>query len=760
MHVIKNDLFKARPHKYIKREKRGDKWVYWYKLPDGRIVSSDEEGQESKHKGSIVEHAQRLVAGALLGKHSMTTDQMARHLGHGYNVPKVDSIVANFYKRGKKVLERRGEDVSTEAMRGRRREVAILALNELGLFSEDEMAEAHADPSSKTEGQMSEYEERANRIQAELDRRAGESPAPRRTRSRSPSERHAERVAEASATEVNPEISTTPEQHSEERLYEKEGGGAMPLRDVSPGPGENPRYGGVDIDGNFRALSPEGKILGATFDTRAELDAYLESVDGEDSEGQVQGETRDERVARLKQELKDEFSIDLDAIGEESAQEAQEEPASVSPATQAQEEEERTWNEAIQQIGRDMPLISETPMAIGRDVEQRNEQATDIDSMDSLEVADPEFAQADEAITAMVREQAHGGNPYLRRAKEIFERIQDDLKPERRQIVNHIMQAIEELGSDLNEQSLFEKYKQISGRRRIRGLSGIGADFGKAAFMTLDEVINNPPVDVEVQRMKHGYPMKQFLRMKPHLKSSFLEQSPSAPPPFPTFGDLKGIRGDKPAYVGPNNRTSMPEAVYNSLPRDTRGNAIIPPAWCPIHLMPAWNYMVKQQEKKNGGPLDVTDRRIKAQVYGGDEAMLSNNQATYDPQTRGTKDGNFVNALRKYVKFRGEGNLVDIPKSALSSQNLTHDDIFKSEEDDMQKILTTKIIDNAALMPFIKEEMKKFKKSFSLYVDLDAPVFRKSSEEKELKKSLIKKIREIRCKNDKKNYFVPNANRK
>ena len=361
-----------------------------------------------------------------------------------------------------------------------------------------------------------------------------------------------------------------------------------------------------------------------------------------------------------------------------------------------------------------------------------------------LHSEDPELAAADEPLERMIREQERGGNPYLSRAKEIYHNIMGDVKPERARIAGHMLQALESLGSDVNEASLLAEYKRISGSTRIRGLSGVGADFEKATFMTLEEVMGNAPINPEVERMKRGYGAMQFARMKPYLKDSWKSGNSGAPPPMPTFGDLKTWTehdGPKPEWAGAT-RTAVPKAVFDGAVRGSDGKPKYPPAWMPVHLMPAWNYIVKKSEAADQNPYQTR----APQMQGG--SLRLGNQAGY-------QEGMAINALRKYVQMRGgPEQLVDIPSNKLSEVGLSHSDIFKAGDgdDSLKQALKHKIVDPVALLPFIKQELHSapedsdITKSVRFVVDDEAPAvnFRKSYVVKLSKSEMIRKIKDLK----------------
>jgi hypothetical protein len=266
--------------------------------------------------------------------------------------------------------------------------------------------------------------------------------------------------------------------------------------------------------------------------------------------------------------------------------------------------------------------------------------------------------------------------------------------------------------------------------------------------MTLDEVMKNEPIDVEMERMKRGYGAKQFARMKPYLKPSWIAANHDAPPPFPTFGDIKSWNdhageghGPKPAWAG-TTRLAMPKEVFDAAAKGPDGKPLYPPAWMPIHHMAVWNYIAKKAGSE-GNPYQTVNPYSQGKVNAANQA--------------GYQEGIAINALRKYVQMRGGADqLVDIPRSKLAEMGLNHNEIFKAKkgysphltDDELKEIVTTKIVDPVALTTFLDEEMsgKKVKKSFSLVIPTNAPshIFRKAYvvgvREHELMKAKVAKI--------------------
>jgi hypothetical protein len=336
---------------------------------------------------------------------------------------------------------------------------------------------------------------------------------------------------------------------------------------------------------------------------------------------------------------------------------------------------------------------------------------------------------------------------------------------------------------------LLEKYKEISGKR-VRGLSGVGEEFEKATFMTLDEVIGNEPVNAEVERMKRGYGAMQFARMKSYLKDSWHQANPpkadgTPPPPYPTYGDIKSWSdhgGIKPEWAG-STRLALPKEVHDATHKSPDGKPKHPPAWMPIHMLPTWNYAAKSGEKMaasrpNGNAQSYwetkTSRSGEKYVEGysaaktperdqssktGWKLNLGNQARSGQELADHGAEGHIVNAMRKYIQMRGGvDQLTDIPSANLSGLGITHADLFKSMKFDnhdlsdkaLKKLCAHKIIDPIALAPFIDEEIKSnkpIKKSWSLVIDADAPKndFKKSFVIDTKKSELIKKIKLLKA---------------
>lgn len=740
------DLIKARPHKYVKRTGSPGSYKYWYKLPDGRLVSSDDAASPVPHGEAKKEHLMRLVLGKMAGHHSMTAGKMAEHTGMAENQAR--NAIANHTRRA----GARG-DHGFEP-----HELQNAHLPE----------EEHITPSTRAPTPAAAVPASPRRSASRARTAAAEAASVTRKRPRitgGDAQSRDARAAEAEA--ARPAIPPSrPGEHDDHHLRTA-GFTKMHYPIGSERWVKHTTGGQVEItkDGSAYKIkhSSEGgeeKTVEGTFD------AFTAARKGVSIANKI---TRDHRAARrATDEIRDANAAHASerssrastAFSTQRPRENASVPradARVAAANTAVADTERKIKELRAKLAREhgVNLDPTTPAVANASAERARAAAQRAASPSSaaareLHEADPALAAADEPIRRMESTAAAGGNPYLERAKEIYENIQGDLKPERRTLVGHVMNAIQHLqdeGKDLNEANLVQKYKDLSGSR-IRGISGISDEFEKGTFMSLDEVMGNKPLDIEVERMKRGYAAKQFARMKPFLKDAFNSSNPGAPPPMPTFGDVKSWGdhgGPKPSWAG-TTRLAMPKDVHDAAVKGPDGKPQYPPAWMPIHLMPVWNYIAKSSQAGGNNPYQTP----AANFQGGKVSV--GNQARY-------QEGHAISALRKYVQMRGgPDQLVDIPKHKLSESGLTHSDIFKAEkkkkfnidtDEGLHEVIKHKIVDPCSLMPFIKEQMHTIQKSvpsFSLVVDDELPPvnFKKSYTIELQKSELIKKIKALK----------------
>jgi len=340
---------------------------------------------------------------------------------------------------------------------------------------------------------------------------------------------------------------------------------------------------------------------------------------------------------------------------------------------------------------------------------------------------DPLVADVNAEISDMESVSASGGNPYLTQAINVWnsvkssyedrktdlsEGISDNARKDAKSRHEFGMKFFSFLdGYDFNgksKQQVFDDMIQAGVASRIRSNSNLDKAFntvdGKLSDITgftVSELMENKPLDPEVERMKRGYGRKQFDRLRDYISDEWKNSNGSAPPPYPTFGDLKKWGNNKPAYAE-TSTISMPQEIYSMLHRNEEGRLMLPPTWMSIEHMPLFQYATKKV-------LD-SDSMISTAVYAGRGSEMGRNIAPI--ATKG--DGIVVNAIRKYVQRRGgaEG-LIDMPKSSLEEVGMTHADLFKSMSDEeIKKIMLTKYIPMHEIIPFIDAEFNEAKKSF------------------------------------------------
>lgn len=441
----------------------------------------------------------------------------------------------------------------------------------------------------------------------------------------------------------------------------------------------------------------------------------------------VEQRNKAREIEKLRNKLQQQFGISLDASEESSAVE---EPVAISQS--AEELPEAEIVEPEEQANQ-MAEASSPEAPIAQEVHS----------------ADPVLATDDEPIRRMITAQLSGRNPYLDRAVEIFNRVSSSLPEKNRKSIGYLLSTLMST-TGLSEGEIKNDYNN-----RLRNIPESMLTWSelkkalptyKGVYFDLDEILQNAPLNPEVERMKRGYGRKQFERMKNYVKPAWKQANPDAPPPYPTFGDLQTWSefGSRPSWASPRAVLAIPEEVANALPKDANGKLQLPPRWMPIHLMPIWNFAVK-----SSGRSDYQGTPREGEVTG----------SSVNFPSQGDLQSHILNAMRKYIQGRGGiEQLIDIPASKMTG-NLSHQEIFKSMRFDphdmsdlaIKKIIKHKIIDPIAIAPFIKEELSKTKKSFSLVIDSNLmPIsfsvgenLIKSDSGREIKKSeLIKKILE------------------
>lgn len=730
--------FRQGAHKYIKRTGTPGNYKYWYRLPDGRIV----EGDDAKQKAGKAEHLNRLVAGKAHGHHGHTDEEIAAKVGT--TVEKVRWSRSNMRQ--------------SERASGRPHP-----------FERHHLDEAHSDPNHPSyEGHITaatNHEASATPAASAPTRRPRESSGARRSREDAESNRARERAAaraESSTREVDADgvqlpseadvrsaraaarrerqasrrAEGRPEDASHTSLESSHGtadasrqpGGSVFTSDSAEGArlrvahrraGNNPP---VDSSGNL--VPPAFGVTGSpdTPQALAEMRSGRRTLSGQpvaEAPAAPAQKTQSERIAKLRAKLAEKHGI---VLGDT--------PAPATPATATPAPVPATPEPA--------PASADAERARALSARAHHPESNP-GTPHARELARevPDFAASEQEVQRSVQAQQNGHNPYLHRAVEIFHRIRGDLKPDRKQAIDHFFQAydtVQARGEIPTRENVLAVYKAIPGNERKRTLPANELESG--TFHTMDEVFDNPTINPELERMKRGYAMKQFQRLKPFLKDSWTTSNPSAPPPMPTFGDLKTWTehgGPKPSWAG-NTRMAVPEEVYNASHKSPDGKPKYPPPWMPIHLMPVWIYAAKSMERASGtsvwetGPsgapayaADKTPQRDESSPTGfridmGNQARSGQAFRDHGPE------GMIVNAMRKYVQMRGgPDQLTDIPSSKLHEAGTSQRDIFKSDMSDaaLKKLSTTKIIDPVGLMAALKRELKGTQKSFALVIDAE-----------------------------------------
>lgn len=784
------DLIKSASfHKYVKRTGGPGNYKYWYKLPDGRLVSSDDPAA-SEHgispENAKKEHLLRLMLGKHHGHHSMSEKQMADHVG----VPQAaaHSITQNFRNRGlrtgnhgfeehhwEEAYHANPEDAprsptvtSTDsgeapapapapapaaprARRPRTPRVSRMSVVEMAAhpavrgsgFRNSELGSLHryvSYGSHRITNENGKFQLKTNHAHL------GDTSSEHSTLE--DAVQQSKNIEQEHQTQMDRE---TPLDRERRQLLERNGFEKNDSGDFVKRTPEGVTHTiKENDDGTWSVRVTEGESVYLDVTRRA-----LENAIDLSYEAEQQHREDVERFRRNEGISSTPAPAPAPAASPAPAPAQTPEQAEIERLRSALRELDPALHESLYGSASTSPEVVSQSQQRAREAKQRAQAAASPSSPEAAELheADPSLRAADEAIARMEEAQRRGENPYFTRAKEIYNNIRGDLKPERREKIGHILSAIEQIrqsGSALTEQSIVAKYNEITGRRTREFPHD---DFEPSTYMTLDEVIANAPLDVEVERMKRGYAAKQFTRLRPYLKDAWVRSNPSAPPPMPTFGDIKSWGehgGPKPEWAG-NTRLAMPREVFDAAVKGADGKVKYPPAWMPLHLMPAWNYIVKKAE--SAGKLD-SEYRGRSPIVA--DQSTSTGWNIDAGTTAGTADGIAMNALRKYVKMRGGAEqLTDIPKTKLAEMGLSHAEIFKADADSdegLKQVIRHKIVDPVALLPFIKEEMKSLgvsksvKQTFSLVIDksLAAVTFKK---ENELKKSqLIKKIRALKAK--------------
>lgn len=755
-----------RSHKYIKRTGSKGSYRYWYRLPDGRVVASDDAASPVSHDKAKLEHVKRLVAGKLAGHHVMSLREISQHVGTPEN--QASNANAN--------LGRRPHD-----------------------FHESHMKEAvHEVPGTV---QHEQHEREAAEATTSGAAAAPASPRPRRPRApaRTPMENMA--AAQASGSARTPEAAAAETErdnaeHHARRLAERRAASTpgRPGR-IGDGPAAAALRSGIAPAHTPAPAAPTAATAaGDTASEQLRAAGFREHAGGGFHRHVTHGSHRIVKVGdkwelhtvhdRLNPEgmttnhhpslthaIEASKEVELHGVNEMARLERERnvaEAAAATPAPAAQTEAEKLKemeDEAKRKWGLDFspppapapaaPAAPAQEPAAARQEAKRAARAAASASSPSapaaepMHAASPELAAADAPIARMEEAQANGENPYAKRAVEIYNNIKHEVDPARKAVVSHMIAAMNAVmgpRGEVNKAAWKAKYKELSGDGQFAKAMD---HFESATFIDEDEIVGNKELDPEVERAKRGFSAMQYARLKPFLSSRYTEKLGSmgrdGPPPYPTYSDLKtweehgSPRPDGMGWTTPTGRRggvqrAMPQEFFNSMPKGPDGKPMMPPDWLPLNLTPIWQYVVKKEAEPYASRLPSSNERTPT---GG-----------FAFKSQGQLGSHIHNAIRRYIQMRGKNDFVDIPKSKLSKQGLAHHDIYKAlRSDSFVKFITGKIIDPIALQPFVEADMG-VKKSFSLVVDEDAkPVVYKKGFTVDLKKAeIIRKIKELKAK--------------
>jgi len=704
-----SDIEKARAHKYVKRTGSPGSYRYWYKAADGSL-KADDHMQDSGR----IDHVKRLLSGRRGGHNSKSHAEIASDTGHP--IEKIRSLDSN---------------LATTARRGSHHGYEL----------------HHMEESNHSDISHSSYEHFATR--------GAESALAGRTPATGPA------LATTPATPARPR---RPRRSRGMAALEPEAAGdtgitatrSAGMRAASPSPlpasthRDEPNINSIR---NHPVSAPAPSEAPAR--TLTALEAHHEAVDA--TTARRAAKAKAEEIKSLREMLKNDHGVDLSPSVAPP-------PAIVTPQVPGGGARDmRDPSEAPSSAS-----VAEAARERSRAEASRVQAATPAESRPSTPAAralssdDADFAASEAEITIAIADQSAGGNPYIGRAQEIFSHIKADLKEDRKKAVDHFFQSVEAVkasGQTPNLENILAHFKTLPGNERKRSLPK--EDVERGTFHTIEELVSNPPINAEVERMKRGYAAKQYNRCKPFLKAAWLAANPEGPPPQPTWGDFMswsehvGLGGVKPEWAG-TTKIAVPEEVYKASHIAADGKPKYPPAWMPLHMTPVWTYTAKSMERDQGSAAwdsasgsapayAATNRPTRNQSSPtGWSASHFGSQAVF-------QEGMIVSSIRKYVEMRGGvNNLTDIPSSKLSSLGITHADLFKSPhltDEQVHTIIKHKIVDPVGLTTIIRKEMKKLKsemiKSFSLTVDANQAYLPRKTFQNLKKSDPVSRIKEI-----------------
>ena len=712
-----------RIHKYVKRTGSKGNYKYWYKMPDGTLSMKDDAHQKSGQK----DHARRLVVASHREKKDMGNtagkiqNAIADHTG--LEASEVRNIRRNLLHKKKKAREKavaEGRDVAAaeKHVHGYDDHHIVESVTPVTDRERDEVPAGRPSlrdttgPTDETVpvGPVHDTSTEASELRIAAQGRAIAGPKFRKA------------AFENKMDEIGPEDVKTGTGRNPTRFVHLGGDKFMKISRMANSAGSSWVINNYLYEKKPHGFSPVG---GGPVGSEA-IDQGLYARTFAESEG-----GRNNLIA-AKVEFRNHFGVTSEPSGDRQVDDvlataerhiAEDAAPSLVVGTDAERNKARIAElRAKLKDDHDFELPSSKPLAdpeaasVQESVERVEEamertRTTSSPESHALSEVDENFEETEVAIEEAEEAQTTGANPYLDRAKANFATAKDSFmagsekNKKRADLVSHFLNALSE--GKTTEDEILTYIKSIDGFQRLRGLSAVKDGLNAMTSYSMDEILTNPPVDPEVERMKRGYGQKQFERMKDYIKDSWMQNNPDAPPPYPTFGDVKSWSehgGDKPSWAG-RTRLAMPESVFNAAPKKG-GKPQYPPTWMPINMMPTWNYIVAKAGE--------------ASPYG----------ATVNPSNIGQvpvyQEGIAIASIRKYIIRRGGADqLTDIPSAKLSEMSLSHEDIFRSmalTDEQIKKIISIKHIPLTDLVPIIDEEMKaeasKMSKSYIIPKDI------------------------------------------
>lgn len=777
--IENDDLIKARTHKYIKRTGTPGNYKYWYKDASGRLVAHEDD---TDHSNAKVEHLKRVIAGRMRGIHSMTDAEIAAHVGidrakvgqHTRNMRRPTNTSAAGYdehelheaKHGdvtseeytakigriKEEIERRGSSTETPARSRSRRSTS----------QRRERPSTAAAPAQEAPRATPEPSEPAETAEQRKEREKQEKIKQKREQLRAMFQIDldaARQEAESGSTsnpmtdaQIEPEDEAQDETDmADERNFPANNDGPQD-EDFAPNTPNYEQHSSVTRNGKEAAIF---KFQNEDGETR-----YAVSKEGDEPQGSYTSLETAKRMVeshvgpaalsrQQKKMLSDETQRQMRGLQIPVTQMNALSEAVENNFRTNEMDSETSVREAIKEF-KDRGIIMDPnartatqAQSAASEAVSRAREVMESETTQELHAASPELADHDAAINEMIEQQASGKNPYVQRAKKFYDRIKGEMTPQRRDTLKHLFAAFEMVGENTGENAIKSAYAQV---QREAGTgetawSKVKGHISPGLFHDPEELFNNEPVNVDMERMKRGFGKMQYERMKPFLGNAFKSAHPDAPPPYPTYDDLKtweehGSRPDW-ATAGPGRaktKRAVPKEFHDSMPKGSDGKVLNPPGWMPLHLTPVWNYL-------------ATRAGSAAYAEQGPNSNEINQQKLNFP-SQGQLAGHMKNSLRNFVQMRGENSFADIPAAKAQAYGINLADLYKSDsEAGLHRVLTTKVIPMNELVDFMKTQ-PMVKKSFSLVIDetLKPLSFKKSfTIEEDMKKSeLIKKIKSLK----------------